>query len=455
MILAQLRVLLLGCLLAVVGTARPEASGEEGFTDSGDIEKTFIVDIARAAELRKDIGALNKFIAGKGKLEAVDMPDIGVSIVTGTFSESEIEELRSRGYEEPDPFVVNLFDGATCEGPELLGISPTADVVPPSVCRVVGSPQPVASGSPTVWIIDSGVDWSVVTAGLLKVQEAIDCTSSPCQTVSSLDDTVGHGTMVAAVIGGKRVKQGDQYIGLVGVSPDAPLKIVKAFSKLKTEIFGPPLLALRHVRDNAVAGDILNLSWGALYLESTRRGSTLQDLKFLDALLYQIADRQVRVVVAAGNPREDEEGPWVQSYFPANAATYFSPVTTGNKVGAIYSASASNSEYIQVATPGKCQGISNAWCDTLWRGGAFGASYAEPGVNVLSLWKSRKNGKLRRNICSGTSFAAPALAGLLVRNAQPTNKALTTGSLSPNTDLLGYMTAGTPVNPSSDEPKCN
>lgn len=455
MILDRLRVLLTGCLLVAVGTMGQEASSQEVFNESGEIEKTFIVDIARAGEFREHIAALNKVIPGKGKLETVDMPDIGLSIVTGIFSDEEIEGLRSKGYEEPDPFVVNLFDGAGCEGPELLGASPTADIVPPSVCRVVGSPQPVPSGSPAVWIIDSGVDWNVVTAGLLKVQEAIDCTSSPCQVVPSLTDTVGHGTMVAAIVGGKRVQQGNQHVGLVGVSPDAPLKIVKAFRNRKTAIFGPPLLALRHVRDNAVAGDILNLSWGALFLESTRRGSTLEDLKILDALLYQIADRQVRVVVAAGNAQEDEVGTWIQSYFPANAATYISPVKTGNKAGAIYSASASNSEYIQTAVPGKCQGISNAWCDTLWRGGAFGASYAEPGVNVLSLWKSRKNGTLRRNICSGTSFAAPALAGLLVRNTQPTNQALIKGGLIPNTDLVGYMTAGTPVNPSSDQPKCN
>ena len=173
--------------------------------------------------------------------------------------------------------------------------------------------------------------------GLLNVKEIVDCTSSPCDqvylfpnaidhgAVTEATDKVGHGTMIAGIIGGKRAAQS----GLMGVSPDAPLRIVKAFRNRKTGILGGPNLALRYVLAHAAAGDILNLSWGAKFLESTKRGSQLNKLKELDALLYKIADRQVRVVVAAGNALDDDEGPWLQSYFPANTAPYISPATGG------------------------------------------------------------------------------------------------------------------------------
>ena len=103
MILCQLRAMLLGSLLAASGIGGQEASGDEVPTDSSAIEKTFIVDIARKDEFHSDISALDKPISGKVKLEAVDMPDMGISMVTGTFSEAEIEQLRSKGYDEVRP----------------------------------------------------------------------------------------------------------------------------------------------------------------------------------------------------------------------------------------------------------------------------------------------------------------------------------------------------------------
>ena len=459
MILCQLRAMLLGSLLAASGIGGQEASGDEVPTDSSAIEKTFIVDIARKDEFHSDISALDKPISGKLKLEAVDMPDMGISMVTGTFSEAEIEQLRFKGYDEADPFEVDLFDGATCDGPDPVPSTP-AMVVPENVCRVVGPPQPALNAA-TVWIVDSGVDAYVFSRGLLNVKEIVDCTSSPCDqvylfpnaidhgAVTAATDKVGHGTMVAGIIGGKRAVQR----GLMGVSPDAPLRIVKAFRNRKTGILGGPNLALRYVLAHAVAGDILNLSWGAKFLESTKRGSQLNKLKELDALLYKIADRQVRVVVAAGNALDDDEGPWLQSYFPANTAPYISPATGGGKTGAIYSVSASDSEYVVNSDQEKCNG-NTGWCEKLWRGGAFGALYSEPGVNVLSLWKSKAN-TLRQNVCSGTSFAAPVLAGLLVPPGPTINRYQLQNELIPDADRLGYKTQGTPVDPRSDQPRCN
>ena len=342
MIFGRIRTVLIGSLLVSVSIVGQKASGQEVSSQSAEVEKTFIVDIAKAASFQEDIDALKKVIVGKDKLGAVDMPDLGISMVTGTFSEKEIEELRSKGYEERDSLEVNLFRNGMCEGREPLAAWPT-DIVPPSVCRVIGNPPSFATG-PTVWIIDSGVDALAVSEGQLNVRDFIDCTSSPCQSgLSPVDDT-GHGTAVAGIIGGKRGRD----VGLLGIAPGAPLKVVRAFQGNKAQIFGAPLLALDYVRANASPGDIVNLSWGAEFLESARSASQFEDLKIFDARLYEMADRPMHIVIAAGNAQQDDEGSWVQSYFPANAAIYGSLLR-----GGIYSVSASDSTF-ETTGSGNC-----------------------------------------------------------------------------------------------------
>ncbi|TIR55265.1 MAG: hypothetical protein E5X17_05500, partial [Mesorhizobium sp.] len=124
-------------------------------------------------------------------------------------------------------------------------------------------------GGPAVWIIDSGVDDDVVTKGLLNISERINCMVTPCSTTTGARDTQGHGTMVAGIIGGMRVQgtTSGQFLGIVGVSPGVPLKIVKAFEGEKSKIVGPPLVALQYVSDHASAGQILNISWGTQFME--------------------------------------------------------------------------------------------------------------------------------------------------------------------------------------------
>ncbi|QND55745.1 S8 family serine peptidase [Mesorhizobium huakuii] len=383
------------------------------------------------------------------------MPDLGFSLVTGSFTDEEADMLLSEGYQEPDSLEVSLFADGGCEARSRLEPVMDDKLVPPSVCRVVGSPSPVTNGA-TVWIIDSGVDDDVVTKGLLNISERINCMVTPCSTVTSLPDTQGHGTMVAGIIGGMRVPSGtsgNQYLGIVGVSPGVPLKIVKAFEGEKSKIVGPPLAALQYVSDHASAGQILNISWGAQFMETARNGGQLGLLGQMDKLLFEIANKQVRIVIAAGNAREDDEASWVQSFFPANASEYFSSNPTQ---GFIQSVSASDSAYVATGTgTGACSTVSNGWCDVLWNGGAFGAAMSEPGVGVQVLWRSTNNHKLRQNICSGTSLAAPVLAGLLARTTANLQKAQIKKGVIPNADQLGFSTAGTPDVTVPEYPKCN
>lgn len=417
-------------------------------------QHTFIAPLADKDRFGSVIASLNKINPSGNAMQAVDMPDLGFSLVTGSFTDEEADKLLSEGYQEPDSLEVSLFADGGCEARRPLEPVIGDTLVPPNVCRVVGSPSPVTSGS-AVWIIDSGVDDDIVTKGLLTISERINCMGTPCNTTSGVQDTQGHGTMVAGIIGGKRVSGtiSGQFLGIVGVSPGVPLKIVKAFEDNKSKIVGPPLVALQYVRDNASPGQILNISWGAQFMETARRGGQFDQLGQMDKLLFEIANKQVRIVIAAGNAREDDEASWVQSFFPANASEYFSPNPTQ---GFIQSVSASDSTYITGTGTGPCSTVSNGWCDVLWNGGAFGAAMSEPGVDVPVLWRSTNNThKLRQNICSGTSLAAPVMAGLLARPTPNVQEVPIKKGVIPNADQLGFSTPGTPDVTDPDYPKCN
>ncbi|MBA1140103.1 S8 family serine peptidase [Mesorhizobium neociceri] len=455
--LAWLVTFLITYQLAAILSAPTIVYADEPSDEPQVTQRTFIAPVADKVRFGSTIASLNKINPSGKALQAVDMPDLGFSLVTGSFTDEEADKLLSEGYQEPDSLEVSLFADGGCEARSRLEPVTGDKLVPPNVCRVVGSPSLVTSGS-AVWIIDSGVDEDVVTKGLLNISERIDCMATMAtscdNTVTSLPDHQGHGTMVAGIIGGMRVAgtTSGEYLGIVGVTPGVPLKIVKAFEDNKSKIFGPPLVALRYVRDNASAGEILNISWGAQFMETARKGGQLDLLGKMDKLLFEIANKQVRIVIAAGNAREDDEASWVQSFFPANASEYFSPDPTQ---GFIQSVSASKSTYVAAGTGTEaCSTVSDAWCDELWNGGSFGAAMSEPGVGVQVLWRSTDNHKLRQNICSGTSLAAPVLAGLLARNTSLQEVPVKKGVI-PNADPLGFSTAGTPDVTDPDYPKCN
>ncbi|TIU99125.1 MAG: hypothetical protein E5W09_09650 [Mesorhizobium sp.] len=430
------------------------AFAQEVLIEEGATQRTFIAPLADKGPFREAIERLKKFNSPGNKMAPVEMPELGISLVTGTFSSTEANLLLSEGYQEPVSFEVSLFANGFCEGKSRpLAAASDDSFVPPSVCRVAGPPVPPPSG-PKIWIIDSGVDEHAVARGLLNVQDRINCMVTPCDdTVASLPDKNGHGTMVAGIVGGMRVQDGNGYLGIVGVSPGVPLMIVKAFEGEKSRMLGPPALALQYVRDHADSGDILSISWGAEFMQVTKRGGRLDKLGEMDKYLFQIADKPVRIVIAAGNARGDDDPSWVQSFFPANAAEYVSP--SNAMQGFIWSVSASESTF-NSTTPGPCRGVTG-WCDALWTGGSFGATRAEPGIDIHVLDKSKSASEFRRNICSGTSLAAPLLAGLLARDAA-TSPPLTTaikGGVLTDTDQVGFRTTGTPAGVASDFPTCN
>ncbi len=433
------------------------------------VEATFTVDFDNADKVKAFVEKVRNFkkVINESDLklmEPVRLESLGVYIVTGKFNQQELDDLRAGGFEESDPIQVNLFEGASCDDPDPMVATPSR-IVPQNVCRVAGSPPDDVGPVPSVWIIDSGIDVAAFREGLFNIAALYDCTQSPCTRIDKpkdhekVQDNVGHGTMVAGIIGGKTVPDTAPFRGIKGVSPNAPLKIIKAFDSASTDLFGTPSLALQLVENQANPGDILNISWGARFPQSAQRPQQFRSLARLDRLLHAIADKQVRIVVAAGNG-EGDLGPWAQTIFPANAAPYTSTVVIDNlqPAGGIYSVSATESLH-RIGLPPECgTGAEPRWCDLFWRPGAFGATYSEPGVDVLSVWKSvnkkQKKKGLQQNTCSGTSFAAPLLAGMLVLGSMPSKAAIQNPLLADGTDALGYLGVGMPDN-SSGLPLCN
>jgi hypothetical protein len=434
-------------LAACLGAATFTASGAlaEDKESGGSVDATYVVPYGTAKTLFQNLMVSQ----GKGE-ESIDFPELGISVFNREFTEAETEELRSNGYEAAPAFEVSLFDKDRCRDPSPI-VEDVGRDVPPGVCRLVGPPTPIPASPPTVWIVDSGVD-STTAAKFLNVAKKIECTKNTTQCVDSaaadVTDNLGHGTMVAGIIGGKTVpgSAANKFSGYAGVSPNAPLNIVKVFDEEgSTNVWKSPLLGLRYVLSNAQAGDIVNISWGSAWLETSRRAG-LNAVDIIDGILHQMADRQIRVVVAAGNADRGEDAQWVQSYAPANSATFASTVIDSGSstlpAGAIYSVSAVETKHVG----------GTSWDDTPWPKSAFGASYAEPGVRIRSLWLADDSNppKPQQNVCTGTSFAAPALAGLLVRAPKPPNPASPTGP-----DQVGFATPGTATDPNKKHPKCS
>jgi subtilisin family serine protease len=205
----------------------------------------------------------------------------------------------------------------------------------------------------TVWVIDSGVktDHPDLNVDLARSKSFI--LGVPVM------DGYGHGTAVAGIIGAK-----NNTIGIVGVAANATIVALKVFDDYGRGSTSLAIKAVNHVIANAKAGDVVNMSLGS-GVSST-----------LDAAVVNAASRGILFAVAAGNSGVD-----CINTSPARAnATGVYTVSSMGQYGAL-------------------SGFSN-----------YGASvdFAGPGENIITTNKSGGYGS-----GSGTSMAAPHIAGLL------------------------------------------
>lgn len=213
------------------------------------------------------------------------------------------------------------------------------------------------SGSAKAWILDSGVDLDHPD---LNVNTSLSRSFLGGKQASNPDDQNGHGTHVAGTIAAI-----DNTQGVVGVAAGAEVVSVRVLDRRGSGSTSGVIAGVDYVGQNASSGDVANMSL-------TGGASSSMDAAVV------AASASCDFILAAGN-----DGIHANNRSPARA--------NGNN---IYTVSAMNSS-------GNWASFSNY--------GNPPVDYCEPGVGVESCWK---NGGYKT--ISGTSMAAPHLAGILL-----------------------------------------
>jgi subtilisin family serine protease len=230
---------------------------------------------------------------------------------------------------------------------------PPAQTTPWGITRVRGG----ASGAGKVaWVIDSGID--------LKHPDLHVDEGRSRQFISNLprvtpNDENGHGTHVAGTIAAK-----NNDIGVIGVAADATVVSVRVLDRSGSGTLSGVINGVNYVAANGVAGEVANMSLGGGI-------STSLDEAVLNA------SANVKFVLAAGNSSKD-----VSTTSPAR-------VNGPN----VYTISA--------------MGENDIWAS--FSNFGAGVDYCAPGVRVYSTYKDGGY-----NTLSGTSMAAPHVAGILL-----------------------------------------
>jgi subtilisin len=210
----------------------------------------------------------------------------------------------------------------------------------------------------TAWVIDTGIDTDHPDLNVDKVR------SKSFMDAGSFEDDNGHGTHIAGIIGAL-----NNNIGTLGVASGASIVGLKVLDQKGDGKLSSLINALTYVKANAKAGDVVNISVGFPEVSA-----------ILENEIKAIASRGIYFSLAAGNESSD-----ANTYSPAR--------TSGAN---IYTVSAIDS-LNTFAT------FSNYGNDVV--------DYAAPGVRILSTYKDGKYA-----ILSGTSMAAPHVAGILLIN---------------------------------------
>jgi len=224
-----------------------------------------------------------------------------------------------------------------------------------NITRVNGG---TGSTSATAWVIDTGIDLDHPD---LNVDVG---RSRNFSTGTSPDDGNGHGSHVSGIIAAK-----DNSIGVVGVTPGATLVAVRVLNNAGSGTNSDVIAGVDYVAANGNNGDVANMSLG---------GGPSQAL---DDAVVAAAATGVKFTLAAGNESE--------------SATLHSPArANGPNVYTV-------SSFAQGDNWSSFSNFGNPPVD-----------YAEPGSSIRSCYKGGGYATL-----SGTSMAAPHLAGILIAGA--------------------------------------
>jgi hypothetical protein len=251
-----------------------------------------------------------------------------------------------------------------------------AQEVPWGITRVRGG---AAGTFATAWVIDSGIELKHPD---LRVDTA---RSRSFISDTSPNDANGHGTHVAGTIAAI-----NNTIGVIGVAPGATVVSVRVLDRRGSGSNSGVIAGVEYVAANGRPGDVANMSLGG--------GAS----SALDTAVINAAATGIRFTLAAGNS--------------STSATTSSPARVNG--ANIYTVSS-------FASGDNWSSFSN-----------FGnppIDFAEPGSGIKSTWIGASY-----NTISGTSMAAPHLAGILLQGA-PGNGGTVRGDPDGNPDTIGIV----------------
>jgi len=234
--------------------------------------------------------------------------------------------------------------------------NPPPQITPWGISYVTNGQSAVTPFLARAWIIDTGIDMDHPD---LNVDQGL-CGNFVSRGKSTCDDGNGHGTHVAGTIAAI-----DNSEGVIGVAPGATVVSVRVLDNNGSGSYSGVIAGVDMVAQYSGPDDVANMSLGGPASDA------------LDAAV-KAAAQKVKFVIAAGNSNAD--------------AANYSPARIKDEPN-VYTISA-------VASNNSLATFSN-----------FGAviDYAAPGVGIESTWKGGGY-----NTISGTSMAAPHVAGLLI-----------------------------------------
>ena len=211
-----------------------------------------------------------------------------------------------------------------------------------------------------VAIVDSGLSSSTMDIDSSRILPGKNCVGG-----TGVNDTIGHGTFNAGIIGATK----DNHVGVAGIAPGVTIVPIKSYATSETD-FAAQAAGIYAAVDEYHC-DILNISAG-----------DPQIVPEVQAAIQHALDEGVIVIAAAGNSGDKE------LLYPASYDGVISVSSVDKDL--VLSATSNRNDHVFVAAPG---------------------------VGVYSL--GRLPGTV--TLSSGTSFAAPVVAGVaaLLKEAWP------------------------------------
>lgn len=383
--------LLTGTLL-FAGCKKESNNSNPADTNDEDCVQNASAGSGEIVEGRYIVSYKAQVVAGRG-ISAQHLNAIGAKVLLKNNIRTSALEQSFPG--EPGGFVANLSadEAGRLSKDENIAIIEPDRIISLGTCFTVAAPRLITWNVNKVgygdgigkraWIIDSGIDFDHpdLTVDAAKSKSFVS-------GESSAEDENGHGTHVAGIIGAK-----NNTIGVLGIASGATLVSLRVLDKDGKGLLSSIIQALAYVSNNASPGDVVNLSVG----DDEGISNTL------DQQVKNTAAKGIYIAIAAGNEKE--------------LANKYSP----GRVNAtnVYTVSAIDS----LDNFAKFSNYGNDVVD-----------YAAPGVRILSTFL---NG--RYAYMSGTSMAAPHLAGLLLlRGNNLTSSGTAKNDPDGNPDLIAH-----------------